>query len=60
MNPIWGLIKVKDLGLICGVWQERTDGSRKITRDAYQLTTAAAITDNGNVDRLNKLQKKGV
>ena len=46
--------------LVCGIWQGRTAGSRKIAGGAYQLATAAAITAKDNVDRLKKLQKKAV
>ena len=60
MNPIWCFIGFRDLGLFCEIWLGRTTGSIKITGDAYQLTTTAAITGKGNVDRLKKLQNKSV
>ena len=50
----------RDLGLVCGVWQGRTAGSRKITGGANQLATAAAIADKDSVEKLKKLQKKAV
>ena len=46
--------------LVCGIWQGRTAGSRKITGGANQLATAAAIADKDSVEKLKKLQKKAV
>ena len=41
--------------LFCGIWQGINVESRKFTGGAYQLTTAAAITDKDKVGRLKKL-----
>ena len=42
--------------LFYGIWQRINAESRKFTGGAYQLTTAAAITDKDKVDRLKKQQ----